>query len=53
MIQQSIKYLHAVAGFPVKETWLDAIKAGNYVTWPGLTAAAVQKHCPDSDETQK
>jgi len=52
-IQQSIKFLHAAAGFPVKDTWLDAIKAGNYVSWPGLTAAAVQKHYPDSDETQK
>ena len=50
---QSIKYLHAAAGFPVKETWLTAIKAGNYVTWPGLTPAAVRKHFPDSDETQK
>ena len=50
---QSIKYLHAAAGFPVKETWLTAIEAGNYVTWPGLTTAAVRKHFPDSDETQK
>ena len=46
---QSIKYLHAAAGFPVKETWLTAIEAGNYVTWPGLTTAAVRKHFPDSD----
>ena len=52
-IPQSIKYLHAVAGFPVKETWIDAIQAGNYITWPGLTPAAVWKHFPDSDETQK
>ena len=50
---QSIKYLHAAAGFPVKETWLEAIEAGNYVTWPGLTTSAVRKHFPDSDETQK
>jgi hypothetical protein len=50
---QSIKYLHAAAGFPVKETWLTAIEAGNYVTWPGQTTAAVRKHFPDSDETQK
>ena len=50
---QSIKYMHAAAGFPVKETWLDAIDAGNYVTWPGLTTAAARKHFPDSDETQK
>ena len=52
-ISQSIKYLHAAAGFPVQETWIDAIQAGNYITWPGLTAAAVRKHFPDSDETQK
>ena len=51
--QQSIKYLHAAAGFPVKDTWLAAIKAGNYVTWPGLTVSAVQKHFPDADKTQK
>ncbi len=50
---QSIWYLHAATGFPVKETWLDAIKAGNYVTWPGLTTTAVGKHFPDSDETQQ
>jgi len=52
-IQQSVKYLHAAAGFPVKDEWLKAVQAGNYVTWPGLMAAAVWKHCPDSDETQK
>ena len=52
-ISQSIKYLHAVAGFPVKETWIDAIQVGNYITWPGLTPAAVQKHFLDSNETQK
>jgi hypothetical protein len=31
-IPQSIKYLHTVAGFPVKETWITAIQTGNYVT---------------------
>ncbi len=52
-IPHTISYLHAAAGFPVKETWLDAIKAGNYVTWPGLTTTAVRKHFLDSDETQQ
>ena len=32
-----VRYLHATAGFPVKSTWLGAIKAGNYASWPGLT----------------
>jgi hypothetical protein len=52
-IQQSIKYLHAAAGFPVKEMWLDAIKYRNFVTWPGLTTTTVRKHFPDSDKTQQ
>ena len=29
---QSIRYLHAAAGFPTKQTWLKAIRAGNFVT---------------------
>ena len=31
----------------------NAIKAGNYNTWPGLTATAVRHHFPESDKTQK
>jgi hypothetical protein len=30
-------YLHRAAGHPVKKTWLAAIKAGEYATWPGLS----------------
>ena len=52
-ISQMIKYHHAAVGYPVKDTWIKAINAGNYTTWPGLTSAAVQKHFPESDETQK
>jgi hypothetical protein len=51
--KQSLRYLHASAGFPVESEWIKAIKAGNYVTWPELTAEAVHKHFPESDETQK
>ncbi len=43
-ISQTIKYLHAAAGCPVKKTWTKAITAGYYTTWPGLTAPMVQKH---------
>jgi hypothetical protein len=48
-----VHYLHAAAGFPVKSTWLAAIKAGNYASWPGLTYANASKYCPSSDETIK
>ncbi len=50
---QAIRYLHAVAGYPVKDTWIEAIYMGNYVTWSGLTAKAVRRHFPESDETHK
>ena len=32
-----VLYMHAAAGFPVKSTWLKAIKHGNYNSWSGLT----------------
>jgi hypothetical protein len=51
--KESIRYLHAAAGFPVKESWKDAIKAGNYTTWPGLNVKVVNRYFPESDETQK
>jgi hypothetical protein len=51
--RQTILYHHASAGFPIKETFLNAVRAGNYATWPGLTIAALHKYFPDSDVTQK
>ena len=50
---QTVRYLHRAAGFPVKETWIKAIKAGNYNTWPNLTLSIVQQHFPELDETQQ
>jgi hypothetical protein len=52
-IPQAIKYLHAAAGFPMKDTWVKAIKNGNYVSWPGLTVDMVNKHFPESIETEQ
>jgi hypothetical protein len=48
-----IKFLHAAAGYPVEDTWTKAINAGNYLTWPGLSAKAVRCNFPESNETQK
>ena len=48
-----VGFYHACAGFPVKHTWLKAIKAGNYNSLPGLTYANAARYCPDSDETIK
>jgi hypothetical protein len=52
-IKQTVRYLHAAAGFPVKDTWIQAIKAGNYNTWPTITPKTVRRHFPESNETQK
>jgi hypothetical protein len=52
-ISQTVRYHHALTGFPVADTWIKAIKAGNYNTWPPITPATVQRHFPESDETQE
>ena len=46
-----VRYLHAAAGFPVRDTWLRAIKARNYATWPGLTYNNAAKYFPALDAT--
>ena len=45
--------MHAAAGFPVKSTWLKAIKKGKFDTWPGLTYSNAAKYCPHAVETIK
>ncbi len=45
--------MHAICGYPVKSTWLKAIKAGNYVGWPMLNERNVQKYYPETIETEK
>ena len=48
-----VRYLHATVGFPVKSTWLGAIKAGKYSSWPGFTYYNASKYCPLSVESVK
>jgi hypothetical protein len=51
--RQTILYHHVLAGFPVKETFLNAVRAGNYAKWPGLNIVALHKYFPNLDKTQK
>jgi hypothetical protein len=46
-----VGFYHACLGFPVKQTWLDAIKAGNCDLFDELTYANAARYCPDADET--
>ena len=52
-VKALVRFLHAAAGFPVKSTWLAAIKAGNYATWPGLTYDNTNIYHPTTGETLK
>jgi hypothetical protein len=53
LTKETIRYLHASAGHPVKDSWTKAIKAENFTTWPGLSIEAVHKYFPESDETKQ
>jgi len=46
-----VAFYHACLGYPVKASWLAAVKAGNCDTFDGLTYSNVARYCPDSDET--
>jgi hypothetical protein len=41
-----VRFLHAAAFSPVPDTWLKAIRAGHFATWPGLTEDLVRKDLP-------
>ncbi len=45
--------MHTICGYPVKSTWLKAIKAGNYVGWLMMNECNVQKYYPKTIETAK
>jgi hypothetical protein len=51
--RKTFLWYHASAGFPTKETFVDAIRKGNYATWPKLTLTLINRYFPDSDETIK
>ncbi len=46
-----VGFHHAYLGFPVKQTWLHAIKAGNCDTFDGLTYLNAARYCLEADET--
>ena len=48
-IGHAVRYLHAAAGFPTKETWIKAIRKGNYLSWPLINVKNVSKHLPESE----
>jgi len=49
-IEVLVRYLDIVAGFPVKSTWISAIKVGSLPTWLGLTYTNAAKYYLESTE---
>ena len=52
-LARTVQYLHTSAGFPTKVTWLKSIRNGKYLTWSLLTIKNVNRHFPESEDTQK
>jgi hypothetical protein len=50
-IEALVGFYHACLGFPVKQTWLDAIRAANCNIFEDLTYSNAAKYCLDADET--
>ena len=52
-VEALVIYFHAAAGYPVQDTWLKEVKAGNYELWTGLTYNNATIYCPSAYETIK
>ena len=52
-VESLVRYLHVTAGFPTKHTWINAIKSGNFDTWPGLTYYNASNYLPQATNTIK
>jgi hypothetical protein len=50
-ISTLVSFYHACLGFPVKQTCLDASKAGICDTFDGLTYSNVARYCHDTNKT--
>jgi hypothetical protein len=50
-ISALVGFYHACPGFPVNQTWLEAIKIGNCNTFNGLTFSNASRYCPDANKT--
>ena len=52
-VEYLLQYFHITADFPVQDTWIKAVQAGNFKSWPGLTFQNANKYFTMSKETTK
>ena len=48
-VEPAIRYLHAATGFPTKATWIEAVRKGNFLSWPLVNVKNVHKYFPESE----
>ena len=46
-----VSLYHTCLGFPVKQTWIDAVKASNCDSFDGLTYSNMACYCLDANKT--
>jgi hypothetical protein len=51
--RETFLWYHASVGFLPKETFVDAVRKGNYATWPKLTVTLINRYFLDSNKTIK
>jgi hypothetical protein len=51
-IEQMVRYLHTAAGHPPEDTWVKAVRHGNFNLWPLIDTKNVRKYFPELEETQ-
>ncbi len=51
-IEWMVRYLHEAAGPPPEDTWVKAVRCGNYNSWPLINTKNVRKFFWVSEETQ-
>ena len=52
-VSDLIDFLHGCTFSPVKSTWLSAVKANFFTTWPGLTYDRISRNLHEAEATTK
>ena len=50
--KELVNFYRAAAGWPVKTTWIAAIKRNAFASWPGLTEKLVERYLEKKEPTQ-
>ena len=52
-VEALVQYFHEAAGYSVSSTWFNAIKSGNYTSWPGIAYNNASQYFPSGDKPSR